>query len=174
MALTKREKQLVIAVTIFLGLIVAFQIFIRPALSRVWTLRRVVAEEREILGMLQTKSRQFKALQSQLEQIHQGIAHQQEKRQILSFIERLQKDCGLVQKVVYMKPTTTAISDMYEETNVEVKFGAVSLDQLIQFLLKIESSELLVRVRALDIRGRVQNPELLDVVIQVASLSTID
>ena len=52
---------------------------------------------------------------------------------MLSFVERVQKDCGLMQKVVYMTPSTTAISDLYEKTNVEVKFGAVTLDQIIQF-----------------------------------------
>ena len=79
-----------------------------------------------------------------------------------------------MQKVIYMTPSTTAISDLYEKTNVEVKFGAVTLDQIIQFLLKIESSELLVGVTSLDIKCGLQNPALLDAVIQVASVSATE
>lgn len=174
MRLTQREKQFAIGGAVFLGLIIAFQVLVRPALSRARTLKRVVAEKRQTLGELRTKSEEYNALRRQLEQIRLTIERQQRGRQMLSFIERVQKDCGLMQKVVYMTPTTTAISDVYEKTNVEVKFGAVTLDQIIQFLLKIESSELLVGISSLDIKCGIQNPALLDAVIQVVSLSTIE
>jgi len=174
MNLTKREKQFAIGGIVFLVLIVAFQVIVKPALSRVRTLRRVVAEKRQTLAELHSKSQEYNALRSQLERIRQTIEQKQTGGQILSFIERVQKDCGLGQKVVYMTPTTTAISDMYEKTSVEVKFAAVTLDQIIQFLLKIESSQLLIGVRSLEIKRGLQNPTLLDAVIQVVSLSNIE
>ena len=174
MALTQREKQFAIGGAVLLGLIIAFQILVQPTLHRVRTLKRIVAEKQEILGELRAKSKEYNALRSQLEQIRLTIERQQRGRQMLSLIERVQKDCGLMQKVVYMTPTTTAISDMYEKTNVEVKFGAVTLDQIIQFLLKIESSQLVVGVRSLEIKCGVQNSALLDAVIQVANVSTIE
>jgi len=174
MVLTQREKQVIIGGAAFLVLIIAFQILVRPTLHRVRVLKRVVTEKQETLGELRAKSKEYNALRSQLEQIHLTIEGQRRGRQMLSLIERVQKDCGLMQKVVYMTPTTTAISDMYEKTNVEVKFGAVTLDQIIPFLLKIESSQLLVGVRSLEIKCGVQNPALLDAVIQVVSLSTIE
>ena len=174
MRLTQREKQFAVGGTVLLGLFVAFQVFVRPALSRVRMLRAVVAEKRETLNKLHSKSKGYDALRSRLEQIRLTIEGQQRGRQMLSLVERVQKDCGLMQKVVYMTPSTTAISDLYEKTNVEVKFGAVTLDQIIQFLLKIESSELLVGVTSLDIKCGVQNPALLDAVIQVASVSAIE
>lgn len=174
MALTQREKQFAIGGAVFLGLIIVFQILVRPALHRVRTLKRVVAEKQETLGELRAKSQEYNALRSQIEHIRLTIESQQKGRQMLSFIERVQKDCGLMQKVVYMTPTTTAISDIYEKTNVEVKFKDVTLDQLIQFLLKIESSQLLVGISSLDIKRGIQNPVLLDAVIQMANLSTIE
>ncbi|KPL25657.1 MAG: hypothetical protein AMJ75_00070 [Phycisphaerae bacterium SM1_79] len=174
MHLTQREKQFAVGGAAFLGVIIAFQTLIRPAVGRVRTLRRVVAEKRETLDELHAKSEEYDALRSQLERIRLTIEHQQTDRQMLSFIERVQKDCGLMQKVIYMTPTTTAISDMYEKTNVEVKFGAVTLNEIIQFLVKIESSELLVGVSSLDVKRGVRNPELLDAVIQVVGVSTIE
>jgi len=174
MSLTRREKQIVIGGIICLGLLMAFQVFVRPALSRVRTLRRVVTEKREILSDLQTKSEEYYALRDQFERIRLTIEHQQKDRKMLSFIERMQRDCGLMQNVVDMTPTTTAISDVYEKTSVEVKYGAVTLDQIIQFLLKIESSELLIGIRSLEIKRGIQNPDLLDVVIQLVSVSNIE
>ncbi|MFC1604215.1 hypothetical protein ACFL5F_04225 [Planctomycetota bacterium] len=174
MHLTQREKQFAIGGIAFLGIFAAFQVFVRPALSRVRTLKRVVAEKQEVLSQLSAKSNDYNAIRGQLEQIRLAARQQQRGGQMLSFIERVQRDSGLLQKVVYMTPTTTAIGDMYEKTNVEVKFGAVTLDQIIQFLLKMESSELLVGIRSVDIKRAVQNPALLDVVIQVASVSTVE
>ncbi len=172
--MTHREKQFVIGGAVLLGLIVVFQVFVRPAISRVRTLRRVVADKRKTSGELQTISREYNVIRSHLEQIRQEIGQQREEEGILSFIERIQKDCGLAQKVVYMKPTTTTISDIHEERIVEVKFGAVTLEQLIQFLSKIESSQLPVGIKVLDIKRETQNPRLLAAVVQVASLSTIE
>jgi type II secretory pathway component PulM len=174
MRLTQREKQFAIGATVFLALIIAFQAFVRPALGRIRTLRRVVDEKREMLSELRTKSQEYNALRSQLEQIRLTIGNQQRDRQILSFIERAQRDCGLMQKVVYVTPTTTAIGDKYEKTNVEIKFAAVTLDQIIQFLLKIESSQLLIGIRSLEIKCGLANTALLDAVIQVVSLSNIE
>ena len=174
MALTRRERQSIIAATVLLALVVAFQVLVRPALGRVRTLRRIVAEQRDMLSKVQAKRAEYQALRAQLDKIRQTISQQQQNRQILSHIERLQKDAGLIQKVVYMKPTTTAISDMYEETNVEVKFAGVTLDQIIQFLLKVQSSDPPAGVKTLEIRRGLQNPELLDAVIQLVNLSTIE
>jgi type II secretory pathway component PulM len=174
MVLAAREKRFLIIGAVLLGLAAAFQLFVRPAISQVRTLRRVVAEQRQVLGELTAKSQEYKALQSKLQQLRKKIGQQHEERHILSFVERVQKDSGLLQKVVYMKPATSVIGNMYEETSIEVKFGSVTLDQIIQFLLKLETSELLVGVRSLDVRRGVQNPNLLDAVIQVASLAAIE
>jgi predicted nuclease with TOPRIM domain len=171
MNLTRREKQIMVAGAVFLGLAMAFQIFVRLALGRVKTLGRVLLEKQQILDELRIKSQEYNSISSELERICQEIGKQKEDRQILSFVERIQKDCGLMQNVVYMKPTTMAINDIYEKTTIEIKLQDITLNQLIQFLLKIESSEMLVGIRTLDIKRRAQKPNLLDAVIQVANLS---
>jgi type II secretory pathway component PulM len=171
--LTQREKQFVIGGVAFLGLLVAFQLLVKPAIHRVRTLKRAVTAEQKTLKELRDKSKEYNVFQSQLERIRQTFQQQEGDRQMLSLIERIQKDCGLLQKVVYMTPTTMAISDIYEKTSIEVKFKGVTLDQIIQFLLKIESSKLLVGVKSLEINSGLQNSAELDAIIQVASLSAI-
>lgn len=174
MHLTQREKQFAIGGIVFLGVFVAFQVFVRPALSRVGTLKRVVAEKREVLSQLRAKSDKYTVMRDKLKQIRLAVQQQQTDGQMLSFIERVQRDSGLIRNVVYMTPTTTAIGDTYERTSVEVKFGAITLEQIVQFLLKIESSKLNVGIRAVDIKRTVQNPALLDAVIQVACVTTVE
>ncbi len=173
MNLTQREKQIMAAGAVLFGLIVAFQVFVRPAISRVRTLKRVLSDKRQVLGELLTKSQEYNAISRELEKIRLEIQRQPEERKILSFVERIQKDCGLMQKVVYMKPSTMVVNDVYEETTIEIKLQSISLDQLIQFLLKIESSELTIGIRTLDIQRGVRDSNLLDTIVQLVSLSPI-
>jgi len=174
MNLTRREKQVIIAGMVFLGLVAAFQVFVRPALGRVGTLKRVLIEKQQVLDELRIKSREYNSISSKLEKIRQEIAKPQENTQILSFVERIQKDCGLMQNVAYMKPTTMAINNRYEETAIEINLQGITLNQLIQFLLKIESSKAFMGIKTLDIKCGAHNSSQLDTVIRIASLSTIE
>jgi len=173
MNLTQREKQIMAAGAVLLVLIVAFQIFVRPAIRRVRTLRRVLSDKRQVLGELLAKSQEYNAISRELEKIRLEMGRQPEERKILSFVERIQKDCGLMQKVVYMKPSTMTVNDVYEETTIEIKLQSITLDQLTQFLLKIESSELTIGIRTLDIKRGVRDSSLLDTIVQLVSLSPI-
>lgn len=173
MNLTKREKKIISAGAVLLGLFVAFQVFVRPAIGRVRTLRRVLTDKRQVLAELRAKSEEYNVISRELEKVRLEIRRQPEERKILSFVERIQKDCGLMQKVVYMKPSTMVVNDVYEETTIEIKLQSITLDQLIQFLLKIESSELTIGIRTLDIKRGVRDSNLLDTIIQLVSLSPI-
>lgn len=173
MNLTKREKKIISAGAVLLGLFVAFQVFVRPAIGRVRTLRRVLTDKRQVLAELRAKSEEYNVISRELEKVRLEIQRQPEERKILSFVERIQKDCGLMQKVVYMKPSTMVVNDVYEETTIEIKLQSITLDQLIQFLLKIESSELTIGIRTLDIKRGVRDSNLLDTIIQLVSLSPI-
>ena len=156
-----------------MALIVTFQVFVRPAVSKVNRLRDLVSDKQIILSELRTNSERYKVISKELEKIRLETSRQPEERKILSFVERVHKDSGLMQKVVYMKPSTMTINDVYEEVIIEIKLQNVTLDQLIQFLLKIESSELTIGIRMLDIKRGVRDSTLLDTTVQLVSLSTI-
>lgn len=174
MNLTQREKQIIGSGILFLGLLLAFHVLIRPALARTKTLERVVSDKQQILADLQTKSEEYNSLKKQLEQIRSKIENQQKDKKILSSIERLNKDCGLSQRVVSVSPTTTAISDLYEKTNVEVKYAAITLDKLTKLLVKINSADMLIGIKSLEIKRGLQNTALIDATIQLVSISNLE
>jgi type II secretory pathway component PulM len=173
MNLTQREKQFIAAGAVLFGLIVIFQVFAKPAISRVRTLKRVVSDKRQLLGELRAKSNQFKTILRELEKVRLEMERQPEERKILSFVERIQKDSGLMQKVVYMKPSTMTVNDIYERITIEIKLQSITLAQLIQFLLKIEASELTIGIRTLEIKRGLRDSSLLETTVQLVSLSTI-
>ncbi len=65
------------------------------------------------------------------------------------------------------------VKDIYEQKTIEIKFQSITLNQLIQFLLKIESSEFTIGIRTLEIKRSLRDSSLLDTTIQLASLSSI-
>ena len=173
MNLTKREKQIISTGAVLLCLLVAFHIFVRPAIGRVRTLRRVISEKRQVLSELLAKSQEYNTVSIELEKIRSEMKRQPEERKILSFIEGIQKECGLMQKVVYMKPSANAVNDVYEETTIEIKFQNLTWDELTQFLFKIESSELTLGIKNLNIKRGVRDSSLLDTIMQLVSISPI-
>ena len=173
MNLTQREKQFMTAGAVIFGLIVIFQLFVRPAISKVKTLKRVVSDKQQLLSEIRAKSEQYKTISRELEKIRLEMGRQPEERKILSFVERVQKDSGLMQKVVYMKPSTMTVNDIYERNTIEMKLQNITLNQLVQFLLKIESSELKIGIRTLDIKRGIRDSDLLEATVQLISLSAI-
>jgi len=173
MMITKREKLIVLAGVVLLGLLAALQIFVKPALERIRTLERVVTEKQQNLRDLKTQSKEYNVLKSRLEKLRLAISTGQKDKKILSFVEGIQRECGLMQKVVGITPNTTPINDIYEKTYVEVKYAAVTLDQIIQLLSKIEFADLPVGIRTVEIKRNIQSTVLLDMTIQLVSISSV-
>ncbi len=174
MNLKLREKQVVIIAFACIAMLIAFQVVMRPALNRKNDLKRVVPQKKLILSELQAKSSDYNSLKQKLEQIRSKIESQQKDRKILSSLEQIQKDCGLTTNVANITPSTMKITDEYEKTSVEIKYNKVTLAQITQFLQKVETSDLLIGIKSMEIKRGVQNPALLDIVIQLVAVSYID
>ena len=174
MSLMRREKYVIVIALACIGLLIAFLVVMRPALNRTATLKRVVQPKQKVLSQLKSKSNEYNTLKKNLEQIRSKIENQQKDKRILSSIEQIQKDCGLTQNVVNITPTIIPISDEYEKTTVDIKYNSITLSKIIQFLLKVDSSDLLIGIKSIEINKSLQNPDLLDITIQLVSVTHID
>jgi type II secretory pathway component PulM len=174
MNLSQREKSVLAVGAVVVISIVVFQFFIKPRIGRVKTLRRVISDKRQMLGELRAKSEQYNSIAEELEKMRLKMGGQPQERKILSFVERAQKDIGLMPKVAYMKPSTVSVNDLYEEVIIDIKLQSISLGQLIQFILELESSEFMIGFKSLDIRRRPQGSNLLEATMQLVSLLSID
>ena len=174
MSLMRREKYVIVIALACIGLLIAFLAVMRPALNRTTTLKRVVQDKQKVLSQLKSKSNEYNTLKKNLEQIRSKIENQQKDKRILSSIEQIQKDCGLTQNVVNITPTIIPISDEYEKTTVDIKYNSITLSKIIQFLLKVDSSDLLIGIKSIEINKSLQNPDLLDITIQLVSVTHID
>jgi len=173
MPLVKREKMVVLGGAGLLGLLLVAQFGVRPTLERASTLRRVVAERREILIQLRAKSQEYKQLQTEVDQLGSAISGQEESRKILSAIERVRQAAKLPEDALSMKPTTTSIDKDYQETVVEVVLDSLTFAQLIDFLSQLDSLGLPGSIKALDVGRADRNPGMLRATIQMAAVARV-
>ena len=152
MRLAKREKLVVLGGAGLLVLLLVLQFAVRPIMERASTVRRVVAEKRDVLAQLRAKRLEYERLQTEVGRLHAMVAQQQGNRRILSSIESVRKTCGLSENVLSMKPATVAIDNTYEEVVVEVRLEGLTLAQLVSFLSQLGAAEAAGGITALEVR----------------------
>jgi len=165
--LTRREKLLAVALAIFAGALALFTFAVKPAIERTETLRRVISEKQDELQKLHAASSEYIFLRDSLDNLRAKVASQKKGFELLPFLESLIREHGLAKKVATMKQQVLQLGPSHSETIVEVRLENLTLKQLIDFLRKVESSEVLARTKSLYVKKNLTNPDLLDSVVEI-------
>jgi len=165
--LTRREKLLAVALAIFAGGLALFTFAVKPAIERTETLRRVISEKQDELQKLHAASSEYIFLRDSLDNLRAKVASQKKGFELLPFLESLIREHGLAKKVATMKQQVLQLGPSHSETIVEVRLENLTLKQLIDFLRKVESSEVLARTKSLYVKKNLTNPDLLDSVVEI-------
>ena len=87
-------------------------------------------------------------------------------------LEAMEKECGLTQRnVPYMRPEPPNVADGYAQTKITLRLEGISEDQMKQVLKRIQSADLPMGVRSLELRTSRKTPGLLDATIEVVSVT---
>lgn len=167
--LTRREKLLALALAIFAAGCLLFAFAIKPAMARTKTLHRVISEKQNELAKLRAGSKEYIFLRDSLENIRAKVASQDKGFELLPFLESLIREHGLAKNAATMKQQVLNLGTGCSETIVEAKLENLTLKQLVDFLRKVESSQVLVRIKSLYIKKNLTNTEMLDSVIEIHS-----
>ncbi len=173
MHLTRREKLLVLASALLLVVWGLFTFTVKPAIARTKTLQRIIPEKRNELARLCDKSEEYISLRRSLDELRAKVASQKEGFELLPFLESLIRQCGLAQNVG-MKPQTVPLAANYRQIIVEIKLEKLVLSQLVDFLLKVQSPDALVRARTLHVKRNPANPDLLDATVEIHSAQLVE
>jgi type II secretory pathway component PulM len=165
--LARREKLLAGGLVIFVASWSLFTVAVKPALARIETLERVIPENQQELEKVRAISEKYILLSGRLDNLHTNIASQKETIELLPFLESLIEECGLTKKLDTMKRDVVQIDSNYSETIVEVRLESLSLGELVDFLYKIESSQVRARTKSIYIKRNMANKNLLDSVVEI-------
>jgi type II secretory pathway component PulM len=168
MRFTHREHWLITAITTIALVWVSYAFALRPAIERINTLKRVIPENEKKLEELKIKSEQYLALSKALGNVKNIKIQNQKDFELVAFLESNCKDSGLAKKVVTMKQEVLPVDSKYSEIVAEIQLENITLQQLVEFLLKADSPNQPLWVKSLYIT-KADTGGLFGVVLQLSS-----
>lgn len=165
--LTRRERILAIALTVFAGGWGLFALAVKPALERTRTLQRVISEKQEELVKLRAAGNEYIFLRDNLDNLRAKVASQEKGIELLPFLETMIQKNDLSKKVGTMKQRVLPLGENHTETVVEIRLENLTLKQIIDFLREVESSKTLARTKSLYIKKTLTNTETLDSIVEI-------
>ena len=169
MKLGRREKLVIVAGGVAVALLLFYRVGLGPALERLHTLDRLVAQKEREVHEMKTLRDTYLAQKNLMEEVNRSLAQRGQEFAFFSFLEDLANKAGVKNNIVYMKPALSTPGELYRESSVEMRLEGIGLQQLIRYLYDIERAPQLLRVRRMAIKPRTANADLLDVTFQVST-----
>jgi general secretion pathway protein M len=135
--------------------------------------RRIATKQRELIDM-QNLRKDYLDLMTQYE-LRQNIIRKADAR--FSLFPHIEATVGQVvgrENIASMNPQNKEIAGVYREDSVEIKLNAVSLQQLVDLMYKVEKGAQPLRFTRLQIKKRLREPQKFDVVATVAMLKPLE
>lgn len=169
MRLARREKMIVLLGIAILALILFYHFGWVSAQTKLeqWT-HRINVKEKELQEIVKL-SEQYLKLKQEMEKGKKDFLQEGKDFPIFSFLEDLSAKTGVKSNIIYMKPSTTSLSELYKESSVEIKLEGVTLKQITDYLYRIENSDKVLKIKKVNIRPKSQNRQLLDITFLVSA-----
>jgi len=133
--------------------------------------RAKIAAKQEQLVQIQSLRKTYLQLQKQAESRATSSGARPENFSLFSFLDGVGKKAVSREKILAMSPSSKTIGDQYVEESVEMKLGAVSLDQMVELLYEIENAPTPLGVSRLQMKKRYNDPFNFDVTLVVTGVT---
>ena len=153
-----------------LVLFLSFKFAIGPLVKHSADLDRQIVAARRQLGELRSMQQEYQRQKTVVDTINSQLKRQQNFA-IFSRLEEFAGQTGIRNKILYMKPTVSTPSEVYNEESVEVKMEGVTLEQLVRYLHHIENSPQLLKIKRLEIKPRFDNRQILTATFRVSAFT---
>ncbi|MEW5737072.1 MAG: type II secretion system protein GspM [Thermodesulfobacteriota bacterium] len=169
--LGKREKVVLAGGAAFVILFLCYQLIVAQAVAFHARQKAAIVRAQVDLRKMDELSTRVKELLSKSEQAQNRYSSRQPGFRLFTFLDQLAGESDVKKYIKYMKPTLTPIPDSeFKSSQVEMKLAGLSMEQLLDFLYRVESSKNQVAVRRLAITETGRGDRLIDAVIQASTL----
>ncbi len=165
--LEKREKYILLFGVFFVLGFIVLQAMVLPYVEARQTMTRSLSRNESELVDIQLLRQEYLELKSRQGDIEKRLTKRTPGFSLFSFLEEQASATKVKSSVTYMKPTANEIDEGFNESIVEMKMERVTLDQLVAFLVKIESEEKIVSIQRISIQENGQEEGLLDTVLSI-------
>jgi type II secretory pathway component PulM len=170
MALSPRERLLVLSAGGLLLIALAFLLVVNPVLAIGDRAEQRLATADQELRVMQRLRREYDEVHHRLAEVEERI-RSGSRGNLRTTLETLARKASV--KVESMEPQASPAHDVYRETKVEVALRGVTLAQTVGYLHQIETSSQLFSVKSLRVRAQPDGSNLLDVSFSVSAFEPL-
>jgi type II secretory pathway component PulM len=168
MKLNTREKSFIVGGAVVVVLLTLWFAAVEPLTNRRERFGDLTMRLKGDLVEMRDLSAQYKALQASRLRIERSAGAGGEATPF-AYLESLARESGLTGSIESMTPVGGAEGG---PTELDVRLAGIGLDELVNFLYRIESNEAVFVIVNLNIRPRYLSPDRLDVSLRLASIGT--
>ncbi|MCK4487884.1 MAG: hypothetical protein KAU38_14135 [Desulfobacterales bacterium] len=166
MKLAKREKYFVLVAACSIAIFFLLQFLVFPFFEKKRRIQRGISTKEQGLKEIVRLSSEFRAYQKGSQGVQQSLARRKGFT-LFSFLEKAAGEAEVKARIKYMKPSISSGTGPYKESMVEMKLEAITLQQLVGYLYRIESPDDLVNIKRISISQNKKEQGYLDAIVQV-------
>ncbi len=166
--LNQREKMAIGAGIGFIGIFVLVQFLIFPFIDTRERLERSLAVHTRNYEDIQQLRVQYLEIKDRAAQSKIRFERRRRGFTLFSFLEELAAQVGIKDRITSMKPTSNKLKDSsYTQSLVDMKLNGISMEQMTQFIYRIETSQNMIHIKRLSLNKKEDDRGLLNVILQV-------
>ena len=168
MKLDRKQMTYVFFGGLFLAALLFYLIVISPALSKQELLVKNIAKRKQDLVKISEIKGKWQNFQRDRADVQEAIKSRGGFT-LLSYLESVTREIGMDQRIQYIKPVTFPEGEgKLRPEGIEISLDGINMDQLVNFLYRIEYSGKLLHVKRIKIlRASKEKTSLLKVTLQV-------
>ena len=164
--LAKRERYFVGMAACAILVFLLFQFLISPFFEKRARMQRGIRAREVGLRKIISLSTEYEGYTRESQEVQQLLARRKKGFTLFAFLERAAGEAGVKENIEYMKPSTSKDAGPFKESMVEMKLEAVTLNQLTEYLYRIESPKDLISIKRISIKQNRKEAGYLDAVLQ--------
>ncbi len=164
-SLSRRDRRLLVVMVTAIALFVGY-LAVSTVRSRVGRLEEAVADKERDLETIQRITGRLEESRATMAEIEARLA-QYKDFSVSGFLENAGEDLKLSENIKGINDQGLVQGDFFDEHRYEVVMRKVTLEQLVNYLYKIQSAEQPLRIDRLVVRTNTRNREELNVNVEV-------
>lgn len=166
--LSTREKLFLLAGSGIGAVIFVFIFLINPIQEKTALLSRLIPQKEKELIQLRRLSDEYFFLSTKMREVESRLP-QKNQFSPLSYLEEIAKKNEVRGNIAYIRSVPAILQKPYREIPVEVKVENIPLVRIVPFIDAIEHSPYFLRIKRLNIKTRLSDPNSLDITFVVSS-----
>ncbi len=166
--LNRREKMGIIAAAAVIAAIIAAQFILTPVMAYKKRLTQQVEAKTGHLREIQTLTAQYRDLQSTSSLSQSRFTRRPGNFTLFSYLNRLVTQAGIKDNIAYMKPSSQSVDNSpLKLSRVEMKVQAITTEQLVNYLYRVETSRNMIFVRKMSVTKAGKDKPQINAILQI-------